>query len=491
MAERKIGLTDLLIEMLIHWRVAVAVMLIGSIFMGGVSYARSYRSLQTQKEAAENAAEEVLKQEEEKLKETQIANINMVVAYEQIYREKSAYMEESVLMQMDAGDAPRSELTFLIKSDDLERTYNIEKVYEDDIVSGGMRNWVSEQLGNISSVALSELVSLERTSYGSEMGQDTVRLYVMHSDEKECKAIAQSIVEYVASRQEELQETLGEHEIVLVSQSFSRIADSYVLDRQRSTVSDLLSLESTIANAKVNFTDDEEQYYNSMVNGGKAQENGDKNTAGAQSGGKQEEEAENTVAGSNAVPAISTKSVVVGAALAVFLYALIIFLMYLFNNKVRYTDDLKLLFGIPELGKIPADSGRKKVFQFIDRWILKLRNGKRRMFSTQEAIDLAAVDLKMISRKNGVHTVCCIGCDLTQQALFVCEQIQELLKPEGITVKILNNVLYNAETMDDLEAAEGAILVEKAKSTFYEEISREAELLQRQNIKVLGGIIVE
>ena len=65
------------------------------------------------------------------------------------------------------------------------------------------------------------------------------------------------------------------------------------------------------------------------------------------------------------------------------------------------------------------------------------------------------------------------------------------MEKEGITVTILNNVLYDAEAMEKLGTVKGAVLVEKAGSTLYNEITGELELLRRQEIMVLGGITVE
>ena len=58
----------------------------------------------------------------------------------------------------------------------------------------------------------------------------------------------------------------------------------------------------------------------------------------------------------------------------------------------------------------------------------------------------------------------------------------------------MRSILYpssNAEAMEKMDAMQGAVLVEKAGSTLYNEVAGELELLKRQDIRVLGGIIVE
>ena len=84
-----------------------------------------------------------------------------------------------------------------------------------------------------------------------------------------------------------------------------------------------------------------------------------------------------------------------------------------------------------------------------------------------------------------------MGCDLKEQTLKICEQIKASLGQEDIKVQILNNVIYDAEAMEKLGGIRGAVLVEKAGSTLYTEIAQELELLKRQEIMALGGVVVE
>lgn len=84
-----------------------------------------------------------------------------------------------------------------------------------------------------------------------------------------------------------------------------------------------------------------------------------------------------------------------------------------------------------------------------------------------------------------------MGCNLDAGAGSVCESLKAALEKENINVTVLDNVLYNAEAMEKVDAMTGVVLVEKAGSTLYNEIASELELLKRQDIAVLGGIVVE
>lgn len=118
---------------------------------------------------------------------------------------------------------------------------------------------------------------------------------------------------------------------------------------------------------------------------------------------------------------------------------------------------------------------------------MKLRYHNSRQFTTEEAITLASTAVK----KRTLKEVYLLGCNVTGDTLQKCEQISKNLHEESICVQILSNVLYDAEAMEKLENAKGIVLVETAGSTMYEEVVKELQLMSRQNICVLGGILVE
>ena len=172
----------------------------------------------------------------------------------------------------------------------------------------------------------------------------------------------------------------------------------------------------------------------------------------------------------------------------VFVYAGILFVVYLFNSKLRVSDELQNLYHIPQIGVVVKDSKKKK---FVDKWIDDLRNYGKRKFTAEQSMELAFVAVKIAAIKNKLNDICLMGCNLGAGADTVCANLKSALEKEGINVTVLDNVLYNAESMEKVDGMTGIVLVEKAGSTLYSEIASELALLKRQGIEVLGGIIVE
>lgn len=504
MQEREINLLDLIVELLLRWRMFIVWMLCGAVIFAGFSYVRTWQSANAQAEQVEKAKRrleaeisenvqedqdsvgpELAQRAAERLSDVQLHNVENVLSYEKLYLSQLAYQKKSVLMQLDAGNIYQAEMTFYISSENMERSYSIEKVYEDIVQGGGLAQYVADQLNDSSSV-VSEVITLrgnERDTIINLEKKDSFTLEIKHCDEQVCREIARVILRFVEEQYREMAPALGEYEITVLNQTFATISDQDVASYQTSFLNSINTMRDTIEKRKSNFSDEEWQYYDIMTNG--------KITGIDSSGVVPESPAAIVSRGVTVTPRVSMKYVLLGMALAVFCYALFTFMVYVLNTKIRTTESLQQIYSIPQLGLIPDEGKKKKFLGVIDEWILFLRNRNKRKFSQEEAIKLAAVAVKLNAEREALNSVYLIGCDLKERTVSVCEQLKESLGRNNIQVSVLNNVLYDAQAMSYLENAKGVVLVERAGSTLYEEINQELELLNRQGIKVLGGIIVE
>lgn len=486
---REIGLIDLITEILLHWRGIIVLMLIGGILFAGYSYKQSYDVAEAQKakleqmeaELAENeSVEEADKQWlEEQLSDTQINNVKTAIDYEKLYEDKMNYQAYTLSVNIDPFNVPKGDVTFLIESDDMQNTYNIQKVYEDMVTSAAFAEYIDKECELTFSA--SSTVGLERSSYDLTEGCNIVRVVVYNDEEKTCQQIVDTIVSYVMTQKELLSETLGEHEVSVLEQSVGTIAMPDYVNVQKNFTAEVMSLRSSIIMAKEAFSDEEWRYYNYLTTG-KATENPDVD---------KEEEVKTAISMETIQePGVSVKYVILGMLLFVFGYVFVIFVKYILNNKLRPNDSLADLYDLPELGHLSVSESKKRMFACVDTTILSLRERNKRKFTEEEAINMATVAIKMAVQKTADKEVYLVGCDMKNQTADICEQITKLLAKDDIQVKVLDNVLYNAETMSCLANAHSVVLVEKAGSTLYDEIQKELELMARQDITVLGGIVV-
>lgn len=508
MKEREISLLDLLVELLLHWRMVLVAMLLGGIVLGGFSYVRSSQNAKRQQQAAEKAhqdweqqqglsREELMEQWEAqgvslrgKLDDAQLERVNTAFSLRQRWDERFDYQQHSLLMQLNPMKIQQADLIFWVSADDMEEAYIIANVYERLLAGATLHEYVENKCGIDCDV--SEIITLTKPGYDVEQVSNytleervnAVSVQILHDDADTCSAMADAVEEFIRLQQKELERTLGNHEVILLSRTQREVTDKKVADLQSTCANTLYSLSVNYSALKKSFVSEELAYYNYLVAGSPA----DSGDAGAQ-----ENEAVQGASAPETVVAkagISVKYVLLGIILFAGIYFFALFVKYIMNSRLRSADSLCELYGIPQLGTVSALS-QKRFLGVVDQWILKLRYHNQRRFTPEESVGLAAVAVKMAALKRGDKAVCLLGCELKGNTLEICGQIKGQLEAAGLKVNTLSNVLYDAEAMEQLGGVGSVVLVETAGVTLYDEILKELELLRRQEITVLGGIVME
>ena len=489
MEEREIDLLDMIADILSHWRGLLVALIIGAVLMGGFSYVKSYRNIQStptveeEPELDELAVEEQLTQLEDSLSDSEKAAVLTTVDDEREYLYKDKYFQESVYMQLDPLDIVQTELVYRIQAEDEGLAQHLGTLYKNIVGGVGLYDWVEQQTG-IDAAYAAELISVStnpeifvRNGANISTGSDNLKVTVIQKDEETCGQLAAAVSSYMEQQQKNLVKELGNHELILLSETSGKIISTDMMARQIDYGNQVSNLRSGIASAKAGFTADQQKYYDLLT--------WEEETREAEMDQKDTTTEEEPVLAS---PSVSKKYVLLGAVLFAFVYAGILFLIYIFNSKIRVSDELQSLYHIPLIGVVVKNSKKKFI---LDKWVDDLRYYGKRKFDAKQSMELAFAAVKIVAVKNKLNTICLMGCNLEAGAGSVCENLKTALEKEGINVTVLDNVLYNAEAMEKIEAMTGVVLVEKAGSTLYNEIANELALLKRQDIAILGGIIVE
>ena len=491
MQAREIDLLDMIGDVLSHWRGLVVALLAGAILMGGFSFVKSYCAAQNaqQQEAVvldEAAVQQQLEQMSNSLDDKNKAAVLAVLNEEKEYNMWKAYFDNSIYMQLDPLQVAQAELVYQVHTADGTRDSQLGAMYASLLNNIGLYEWVAQQTG-LEANHVGELISAETVSsltiqskteelqQEMSLGTNCIKVTILQADTENCTKLADAVKSYIVEQQKKLNSELGSHTIKLVLETTGIVMDRTLMDEQAKCGNDIADLQTKIANAKADFTGEQVQYYELLTWKASEQETQIEQKPGAE---------EISVL----APTVSKKYVLLGAILFAFVYAAVLCLVYIFNTKVRVSDELQRLYNVPQIGLVVRESKRKLL---LDRWADSLRNYGKRKFSAEQSLELAFAAVKIATIKNGVNNICLMGCNMSAGADKVCESLKAALEKEQINVTVLDNVLYDAEAMEQMNAMQGAVLVEKAGSTLYNEVTGELELLKRQGITVLGGIIVE
>lgn len=488
MQTREIDLLDMIADVLSHWRGMIVALVLGAVLLGSFSYMKSLRTVQNVQQPEtvvqeETTVEEQLTQLEQSLDDKSLATVLAVVDDEKEYDLKKTYSENSIYMQLNPLQAAQTELIYQVQTADVSMDGQLGALYTSLLNNVGLYDWVAQQTG-IEAGYVGELISAEPVSCltipSKEMtlGTNCVKVSILQSDTEACQKLAEAVKAYISEEQKQLNNELGQHVLVLVSETTGSVKNKDLMNDQIKCRNEIASLQSTIAATKADFTEEQKKYYELLT------------WEEAEHSEQPEQPAQNVTAEENPVPtpAVSKKYVSLGAVLFAFVYAVVICMVYIFNTKLRVSDELQSIYGIPQIGLVVREPCRKV---FLDKWVDSLRHYGKRKFTAEQSMELAFAAIKIAAVKNGLNNICLMGCNMSVGADKVCESLKAALEKEQISVSVLDNVLYDAEAMEKMGAMQGAVLVEKAGSTLYNEVAGELELLKRQDITVLGGIIVE
>ncbi len=488
MQTREIDLLDMIADVLSHWRGLIVALVLGAVLLGGFSYMKSLRTVQNVQQPEtvvqeETTVEEQLTQLEQSLDDKSLATVLAVVDDEKEYDLKKTYSENSIYMQLNPLQTVQTELIYQVQTADGSMDGQLGALYTSLLNNVGLYDWVAQQTG-IEAGYVGELISAETVSsltiLSKEMtlGTNCIKVSILQSDTEACQKLSDAVKAYMSEEQKKLNDEFGQHALVLVSETIGSIMNKNLMNEQIRSRNEIASLQSTIAAAKADFTEEQKQYYELVT------------WEEAEHSEQPEQPSQNATAEEYSVPtpAVSKKYVLLGAVLFAFVYVVVICMVYIFNTRLREADELQSIYGIPQIGLVVRESGRKV---FLDKWVNSLRHYGKRKFTAEQSMELAFEAIKIAAVKNGLNNICLMGCNMSAGADKVCESLKAALEKEQISVSVLDNVLYDAEAMAKMSAMQGAVLVEKAGSTLYNEVASELELLKRQDIRVLGGIIVE
>ncbi len=480
MEEREIDLVDLFVEIVKHWRGVLVWMIVGALALGAFGYVKSVLDIKALRLEAEEEypGEEITEhmlldmKVTKPLKEFEATAVRITIEDEKELASRKLYGDISVVLDMDPYNIPRVELVYELSLNNPEENHMLVNMYQDVMTSSGLFQWIEEKTG-IPAIAARELIGISARSnkdYLDEynkliVGKDSMKIHVIHVDEETCKKLADAVKSYLDKIYEEMINYMGDHEIILISETIGHVMDMGILDKQVGYTDSLLGMESAIEKAKDAFTDDQMFYYNYLT-------------------GEEEVEV-------NLEPDLSLKMMILGAIVFAFLYAAIWMVAYVMSGKVRACDSLQSMYQIASFGVVAAEAKKGKKLNFIDATIEKIHNRGKKALSFEESLELASTNVKLAATKQELKEVCLLGCDLEAGADKVCGKIKDTLDKEQIKVSVMNNVLSDAEAMEQLQNVKAAVLVEKAGSSSYRDIEEEIKLLKRQDITILGGIIVE
>lgn len=473
MGERIINIRDLVLEILLHWRGIVLWMFVGGIIAGIFSHAGFRQPSETaRKEQLEKAGIFDLQSE---MTQKELLEVQQVLLNENSIEKWNSYIEDSALMSLDSSQVYQEDLIYAVIVDGIQP--DLTGLYVNLLTTNEMYQFVADRTDGLSASDIQELVNVIHTGTASNQKTNSFNITISSGTEEICTTMSKAVKSYIEEVHLSLENVYGAHNIALLQEHLAEIRSMPLLQKQMDMHNKIAALQTETAMLKDVFSEKQRQYYKLQIS-----------KAGTEGGNRAEEVGSTDVAGMPVGLPAGMKNAVWGMFFAVLIYALIIFFRYILDDRLRYTDNCTAIYHIPALGHIPADWTANKPFKQIDRMLYLLRDKRRYTSSAEEALRLSVASIAMASQRKGICDVYGVGGSMCSGLL---EEIGTGLKAEHIKFQSVKNILYSADSLNLLNGVRTVVLVEKASAVSYSEIQQELEILRRQEIDILGMIIVE
>lgn len=475
---KEYNLRDIILEILFSWKKIFIVLIVAIVLCSGMNYIKSANDIkQNIQNNAENQRKELENKSQEEIEEIykselstiQINNVVDAYMYEQQYNQKKQYIEKNTMLKADPFHIAMSDLIFVVSADKSDRAYEIRDIYA-KLLSG--TEFIDILVDENIATSCDQFIQILDDNDNRIMGSNILHIRVRYINIEGCQKIVELLTDYIREQQEEMKEIEGEYTLNLISSSYAEIADTDLMNRKETLQKELLALESQIQELEKNFSEEQREYFLFLKG-----------------------ELENQSALLDSIPveekaSVSVREVALEVILIVLLYLCFLCVKGIEDKKLKPKSNFCEKYSISQLGLIIMTDRRKTLGSFIDNKIKRVYFDRKYIPSEEETIDIVCAEIELQAEKADINEIYFVGSSMTDTTKRLCKQIEEKLNKREIMIKVFDDVLYKANSIRDLKYSKGIVLMETAKSTLYSEIENEIMLIDRQNVPILGAIIV-
>lgn len=485
--EKEISLVELLFYCLKNWRWIVLSMVVVAVLAGGYKYQSVVRSNQSRVDQQELMEKYGITEPVDFIKNPSVSYYEQAIASsEQELAKQEAYLRDSVIMQLDANHLQTGTLSFYLDGVEDEsirdsliaayRAYVTDGRLADELLKiddsipvtdlqyllSFKNGTIDKDTERVSSVGAGGASLRVEDTFASVKQNNVFQIQIAALDEKVCgvylEAVEKAVMEYGA----DLKQETAEHELKVLASVQTEKADEEIRQYQLST---LFFYETVLNNLKTLKTD--------------------MKTLKTEEG--------DVISFAMADPTSSAvKFLIVGLVLGAFLAGFVLILIYLMSGKLRSTEMFQEEYGMYLIGDVKAPVQKKRLFGFIDTWFYRLAQGAYANIPREEQMRIAVASFKgaveRTIQKEGLKKIMLAGTIAKKDVAEFCACLKEHV--EEIEYSSYKQIVFDAEALEEVEAYDAIVFLEKKGISYSKLIKKEKELAYSKNAQVLGAVIL-
>ncbi|WP_022774426.1 hypothetical protein [Butyrivibrio sp. AE2015] len=453
--EQEIDLIDLCRQILKKWPIIIVAAVIGLVLGSVGGYLKSAQlvdaetllPIEEEEDVAANL--ETLKENlsEREITETELA-VDSYLAYKKVYNEKLKYGENSIRMQLNAESVPTLTASYII-GDYYEVTYpsidevnyinNIVSIYSKEMYDEPVIDTVAAVLGgNIAETYVRELYSVY-----SE-GNSILSINVTARSKEECQAVMDVLTKQLEKVAPSVKK-LYTHSLTYLNTYYSKNMNNGIISEQQAQADALTNLEKAMLSVSASLTANQKSLFTALV----------------------DDAVRNKEAETITVREFSVKFAALGLVGGAFIAVLWFCLRYVLSQTIKTKDDIAELFGVPVLGNMKE--------------------------SADGELGMITAGVGLGAQKAGFDKVFVFSSSDDAVVTGVVSKVVETVKQNygALNIEGGSSVLTDPASLSKLADSKGIVLVEKLRTSKYEDIAKELEIAKNYGVTVLGCVVVE
>ena len=463
--ERIVTVSDLLKEILRRIGLVIILGIIVAALCCGYKYAKDSKAAKAAN--SEDTTTTI------KLTDKEQTDVNNVIAVQDNMKEQQAYLDNSVLMQINAYDESRVTLQYRIITGDKQLNKDLLSAYDNYVTNGSLAQDMINHGIDMDLQYLTELLYFEKDSDKDEEDSDstvitdtpalTFEIRVIHKNQKSCEELAAVIPECLSDFEQKLQESTGSHELNLVDQSYAEVVDqglwTYKIDRVNSVV----SMQERVDSLKEKLSADQVALVEKNLQKADKKDDAKKEVVKAH---------------------ISKKYAVLGFGIGIILAILYIVISYIWRGTINNEKDVTYLYGVQLMGTLKGKNKKNALLRLGD----KLRGKKPVDFSVEEAIVCA--DVTGYCSRNQIQKLLLLSSEEVTETAWI-DTLVKKLREAGVEATVETDILSSAAAREKAAGYEVAVLIAQVRRSAYDTLEQELGFCQLQNIQIAGAIVTE
>lgn len=472
--EKEIDLRDLMFYCLKKWRWIAAAMIITALLAGAYKY-RSVVLANEQKMEAEKLKEQEGDKEDVIINPNIVYYQNAITKGEEDIKKKDDYLNNSVVMQLDANHLQTGTLSFYlnVEEEDTNTLDALVSAYRAYITDGRLAEQLHEEDTDISKTDLQYLIAFTNRKIDYTLPEESAvfnwpeknvfQVQLTAPNAELCSTWLRTAETAIIEYSGELQEDISGHELRLLASSLTERMDQNIQTYQTQVLTDYTTAVKNLQTLRNDLeTVRSEEGETIVVN-------------------------ETTVMEEpvNVAVKFSVMGALIGAAMAVLFLAI----SYVMGGKLQNIDAFENEYGMKLLGRISAPDFEKKWFGFLDRFIWKLEEGVFADIPREEQMKIAVSNVKSaISKSENVKKIMLAGTIAEKETADIYNQLKKEIK--GIQFSEYRQIVFNALALEEVDTYDAVLFLEKKRISASKLIIQERAQVVSRNVPVLGTVVL-